>query len=99
MTPERKTRVWLACLALGLVSSILVAGIAKTGLAYWFPPFWPGLCLAIVFEAFRGQPWTPATDLVLTIAGNATFYTWIFSRIVRAEITARGHLSRYLVRG
>ena len=99
MTPERKTRVWLVSLAFGLASSILVAGIAKTGLAYWFPPFWPGLFLAVALEAFRGQRWAPGTDLVLIIAGNAAFYTWIFSRIVRAEITARGHLSRYFVRG
>jgi hypothetical protein len=99
MMPERKARIWLVSLAFGLASSILVASIAKTGLAYWLPPFWPGLFLAVTFEAFRGQRWTPGADFVLIIAGNAAFYTWIFSRIVRAEIAARGHLSRYFVRG
>jgi hypothetical protein len=33
----------------------------------------------------------------MMLAGNMLFYTWIFSRIIRAEISARGHLSRYFL--
>lgn len=93
MTPERKTRVWLASLACGLASSIVLAGVARAGL-YWFPPWWPGLILAVTFKAWTGND---GSDLLI-VAGNTAFYTWIFLRIVRAEINARGHLSRYFLR-
>jgi hypothetical protein len=98
MNPERKSRIWLMSLALGIASSILLAGIAKIGIAYWFPPLWPGLILAVTSEGLRGQRWSPGADLFLTALGNTAFYTWIFSRIVHAEINARGHLSRYFLR-
>jgi hypothetical protein len=98
MTPERKSRIWLMSVALGIASSILLAGVAKVGIACWFPPLWPGLILAVVSEGLRGQRWSPGADLFLIAAGNTAFYTWIFSRIVQAEINARGHLSRYFLR-
>jgi hypothetical protein len=34
----------------------------------------------------------------MILAVNTAIYTWIFSRIVQAEINARGHLSRYFLR-
>jgi hypothetical protein len=93
MTPERKTRIWLASLACGFASSMVLAGVARAGL-HWFPPLWPGLILAFAFKMWGG--WNGGSE-VLIAAGNTTFYTWIFYRIVRAEITARGHLSRYFL--
>jgi hypothetical protein len=36
--------------------------------------------------------------MALVTAGNALFYAWLFSRILRAEIAARGNLSRYFLR-
>jgi len=97
MLPERKARIWLASLACGFASSIVLAGVARAGLS-WFPPSWPGLFFATAFEALRGQRWNPGADLILILAGNTAFYTWMFSRIVHAEINARGHLSRYFLR-
>ena len=94
MTPERKSRVWLASLACGVASSIVLAGVARAGL-FWFPPLWPGLILAFAFKAWAAQS---AGSELLILGGNTAFYTWIFSRIVRAEINARGHLSRYFLR-
>ena len=94
MTPERKTRIWLASVAFGFASSIVLAELARAGL-YWFPPLWPGLILAFAFKAWAGRG--AGSDLLI-LAGNTAFYTWIFVRIVRAEINARGHLSRYFLR-
>ena len=94
MTPERKSRIWLASLACGFASSIVLTGVARAGL-YWFPPLWPGLILAFAFKSWAGRN---AGTALLILAGNTAFYTWIFSRIVQAEINARGHLSRYFLR-
>jgi hypothetical protein len=94
MTPERKARVWLASVACGLASSIVLAGVARAGL-YWFPPIWPGLVLAYASKAWAGQS---VGSQLLILAGNTAFYTWMFSRILQAEISARGHLSRYFLR-
>jgi hypothetical protein len=94
MTPERKARIWLASMVFGFASSIVLAGVARAGL-YWFPPLWPGLILAFAFKAWAARG--AGSDLLI-LAVNAAFYTWIFLRIVRAEINARGHLSRYFLR-
>jgi hypothetical protein len=92
MTSERKFRFWLANLAFGVASSILLQGIG-----YWFPLLWPGMFLALGVTVLLGQSLSAVAELWLVLAGNMLFYTWIFSRIVRAEITARGHLSRYFL--
>ena len=81
-------------MAFGFASSIVLAGAAEAGL-YWFPPLWPGLILVFAFRPWAAQS---AGSELLILAGNTAFYTWIFSRIVQAEITARGHLSRYFLR-
>lgn len=94
MTPERKSRVWLASVACGLASSIVLAGVARAGLS-WFPPLWPGLILTYAFKVWSGRG---AGSALMILAGNTAFYTLIFSRIVQAEINARGHLSRYFLR-
>jgi hypothetical protein len=97
---ERKTRVWLVSLAIGCGTSlILTAAMLKMSIGFWFPPFWPGLFLARAFSLVgHGQTWDGGLTLALILAGNAAFYAWLFLRILRAEIHARGHLSRYFLR-
>src|SRR5262249_30949 len=93
MTAERKIRFWLASLSLGMVSSIFLQRIG-----YWLPPIWPGMFLAMGVAALKGQPLAAVSQMWLALAGNPIFYSWIFSRIVRAEIVGLGHLSRYFLR-
>lgn len=92
MTSERKIRFWVASVAFGVASSILLQGIG-----YWFPPFWPGLLVALAVTTLIGHSLSVVSGLGMMLAGNMLFYTWIFSRIIRAEISARGHLSRYFL--
>jgi hypothetical protein len=96
---ERKFRLWLVSLAIGCGTSlILTAAMLKMSIGFWFPPFWPGLFLALAFSIVsHGQSWD-SVSLALILAGNAAFYAWLFLRILRAEIHARGHLSRYFLR-
>jgi hypothetical protein len=99
MMSESKTRVWLASLVFGCSASlILIGAMARMGIANWCPLFWPGLFLETGSALLRGRAWSERTSLVLLVSGNTIFYSWIFSKIVRAEITARGHLSRYFLR-
>ena len=93
MTAERKIRFWLASLAFGMASSIFLQRIGD-----WFPPIWPGMVLALGVAALKGHPLAAVSQMWLALAGNTVFYSWIFSRIMRAEISARGHLSRYFLR-
>jgi hypothetical protein len=97
---ERKTRVWLTSVAFGAAVSVILTGtMLKMGIAYWFPPFWPGLFLWIASAiAGHGLYLTGPGGLALVTTGNAAFYAWGFSRILRAEILARGNLSRYFLR-
>ncbi|HST09806.1 MAG TPA: hypothetical protein VLL05_05490 [Terriglobales bacterium] len=93
---ERKTRVWIASLMIGCVTSlILTAAMLKMNVAPWFAPIWPGLLLASL--SAQGQNVNSNLSLALITAGNALFYGWLFLKIIRAEITARGHLSRYFL--
>ena len=92
---ERKTRVWIASLMIGCVTSvILAAAMLKMRVGFWFLPSWPGLFLA--YLTGRNQI-VDVSGLALVVAGNALFYGWLFLKIIRAEITARGHLSRYFL--
>ena len=92
---ERKTRVRVASLMIGCGTSVIVsAAMLKTNVGCWFLPSWPGLFLA--YLAGRNQI-ADVASLALVIAGNAIFYGWLFLKIIRAEITARGHLSRYFL--
>jgi hypothetical protein len=94
---ERKTRIWVVSLMMGCLTSIvLTAVMLKMSAAFWFPLIWPGLLLA--FFTGRGQIVNSIVSLALISAGNALFYAWLFLKILRAEITARGHLSRYFLR-
>jgi hypothetical protein len=92
---ERKTRVWVTSLMMGCgISLILTAAMLKMNVGSWFPPSWPGLILA--YLTGRNHIGDIA-GLALVIMGNAGFYGWLFMKIIRAEITARGHLSRYFL--
>jgi hypothetical protein len=97
---ERKTRVWSASLAFGcLVSLFLTAILRKTHFGFWLPGSQPGWLLAWATRLVRpGSVADEPTGMALVTAGNALFYTWLFSRILRAEISARGNLSRYFLR-
>jgi hypothetical protein len=97
---ERKTRVWLASLAFGcMVSLFLTAILRKTDFGFWLPGSQPGWMLAWATRLVRpGSVSDQLAGLAVVTAGNAIFYAWLFSRILRAEITARGNLSRYFLR-
>jgi hypothetical protein len=92
---ERKTRVWVTSLMMGCGTSlILTAAMLKMNVGSWFLPSWPGLLLA--YLTGHNQV-ADIAGLALVIVGNAGFYGWLFMKIIRAEITARGHLSRYFL--
>ncbi len=97
---ERKTRVWLASLAFGcIVSLLLTAILGKTQFGFWLPGSQPGWLLPWATRLLRpGSVADQPTGMALVTAGNALFYGWLFSRILRAEITARGNLSRFFLR-
>ena len=92
---ERKTRVWITSLIIGCSTSVIITAVMlKTSVGFWFEPAWPGLLVAYVTE-HNGI--ADIASLALVTAGNALFYGWLFLKIIRAEITARGHLSRYFL--
>jgi len=100
MMAERKSRVWLTSLTFGcLVSTFLAVVMRKTQLGFWLPGAQPGWLFAFATRLVRpGSLANSVSDLALVSAGNAVFYSWIFSRILRAEIAARGNLSRHFLR-
>jgi hypothetical protein len=94
---ESKIRVWLASLTMGLATSlILTAAMRKTQFGFWLPGTQPGWMLAWATRFI--WPNSAETGVALVTGGNTAFYAWIFSRILRAEILARGSLSRYFLR-
>jgi hypothetical protein len=96
---ERKTRVWLTSLAVGgAISLVLTAAMRKTHFGFWLPGSQPGWLFAWAARLVHaGAVTNDPSSLALVAAGNAGFYAWIFSRILRAEIVARGNLSRYFL--
>jgi len=97
---ERKTRVWLTSLAVGCtISFLLTAAMWKTHYGFWLPGSQPGWLLAWATRVVRpASGWENSSGIAVVTAGNAAFYAWIFSRVLRAEILARGNLSRYFLR-
>ena len=96
---ESKFRVWLASLTMGLATSLVLTGaVLKMGIAFYFPPFWPGLFFAFVCGIIGPGHWYNHIGIALVVLGNATFYAWIFFKALRAEVAARGSLSRYFLR-
>jgi hypothetical protein len=97
---ERKTRMWLTSVAVGCaISLILTAAMRKTHFGFWLPGAQPGWIFAWATRLLRpGSAAEVPSAIALVTAGNTAFYAWIFSRILRAEIVARGNLSRYFLR-
>jgi hypothetical protein len=97
---ESKIRVWLTSLLGGAALSVIItAGALKAGVAYWFPPCWPGLLLWFVCAALgHREVWNSDYALAVMGVGNAVFYAWLSVQILRAEILARGRLSRHFLR-
>jgi hypothetical protein len=97
---ERKTRLWLASLMIGLgTAAILTVTMTKMRIVFWFPPAWPGLFLTWLCAILNnGQDWPSESGLLVFTAGNAIFYAWFSLHVLRAEVQARGHLSRYFLR-
>lgn len=97
---ERKTRVWLTSAAFGAaVSLMLTVVMNKTHFGFWLPGSQPGWLLAWATRIVRpGAVAGDSSAVTLVTAGNAAFYALAFSRILRAEILARGNLSRYFHR-
>ena len=97
---ERKSLVYCSSLVSGAATAlILTALMLKLSVGYWFIPAWPGMLLAALPVIFHnGQSLSGATSLFLVTAGNAIFYAWLSLRVLRAEVQARGHLSRYFLR-
>ncbi|MGC2196384.1 MAG: hypothetical protein WA628_17055 [Terriglobales bacterium] len=97
---ERKTRVRLTSLAVGCaIALLLTAALRKTHFGFWLPGAQPGWLVAWATRLVRpGAVTEDSAGLALVTAGNTAFYSWIFSRILRAEILARGCLSRHFLR-
>ena len=94
---ERNPRMWMASLCAGCaISFVLTAAMRKTQFGVWLPGTQPGWMVAWAARLMR--PNSAADGVALVTAGNTAFYAWIFSRILRAEILARGSLSRYFLR-
>ena len=97
---ERKSLVYCSSLVSGAATAlILTALMLKLSIGYWFIPAWPGMLLAALLAIVQvGQRSTGLASLLLITAGNAAFYFWLSLQILRAEVQARGHLSRYFLR-
>lgn len=96
---ESKIRVWLTSVFAGCALSVIITGAALVaGVAYAFPPCWPGLFMCWAYVALSHRAWNDAASLAVIGIGNAAFYAWISLQILRAEILARGRLSRHFLR-
>ena len=97
---ERKSLVYCASLLAGSTTSLLITALMlRLSFGYWFIPAWPGMLLTSVHAMFEtSQNSTSPTSLLLITIGNAIFYAWLSLRVLRAEVQARGHLSRYFLR-
>jgi hypothetical protein len=59
----------------------------------WFPPFWPGWFFGIASGlSDAGKRGNQRMDTVLAMMGNATFYSWIFFRFIKADVAWRGRI-------
>jgi hypothetical protein len=99
-TGKLRTRVRVASLAAGcILSGILTVVMLTTRVAFYFPPFWPGMFLSwAVIVVTHGEEWGSTVSIAVATIGNAVFYAWLSSRILVADIGSRGSLSRYFLR-
>ena len=97
---ELTMRVWATSLVVGCaISCVLSAAMWATRIAFYFPPFWPGLFFAwVIVIVAHGEQWSPTLFITIATIGNAGFYAWLFSRVIGAEIRSRGSLSRWFLR-
>ena len=85
-----RTRVYAISLLRGVVISFVIV---------WFGPYlplnYPGFFFAVAILALgHGDHWNSWVLPTLVISANTVFYGWIVSRILRAEVAARGALGR-----
>jgi hypothetical protein len=97
-TDESRVRQWVVGVVVGCaISGILTATVLATRLAFYFPPFWPGLFLAwIVIIVSHGESSGSHFGILLATVGNAALYAWVSLRIIKAEVSAGGRVGRYL---
>jgi uncharacterized membrane protein len=97
---ERKTRVWLTSLAVGcVISCLLTAAMEKTHYGFWLPGVQLGWLFAWATGLVRPAAGSSGPfGIALVTLGNAAFYAWFSSRVLRAEILAGGSMSRYFLR-
>jgi hypothetical protein len=67
---KSRMRLWVTSLVAGCaISAILTVVVRATGMALYFPPFWPGLFLAWIVIIFsHGESWASHFGIVLTTA-------------------------------
>jgi fatty acid desaturase len=92
-------RLWGTSVVFGCaISGNLTVVVWATRLAFYFPPFWPGLFFAwVIVILSHGKSWATHFGIALAMIGNAAFYTWISFRVVQAEVVSRGRLSRHFL--
>jgi hypothetical protein len=81
------------------LAALMTLGMLMARIAFWFPPYWPGLWFSwIVIIVCRGEMWPSLVGTTLVVLGNAAFYSWLSYRVVKADMLCRGRLSRILLR-
>jgi hypothetical protein len=98
MTNKQKVRLASISLLAGCTVSAITFVIARTEIAFWFPPFWPGLWFSwIVIAVFAGRDWLTMYALAMMAMGNVVFYAWLSYLAIRADLQAKGRLGKYLL--
>jgi hypothetical protein len=97
---KSRMRLWVTSIVAGCVISGILTAVVRvtgTGIAFYFPPFWPGLFVAWIVIIFsHGRSWAGHFGIVLTTAGNAALYSWAALKVIKAEVSAGGRVGRYL---
>ena len=93
-----RVRLWLTSVIAGCAISLALAlGGKVTRLAFWFPPFWPGLFFSwLVIVITHGESWGSRFGLTIATVGNAFFYTFLAFRVLHADAVSRGRVARIL---
>jgi hypothetical protein len=98
MTNKQKVRLASISLLAGCIVSALIFAVAQTGIAFWFPTFWPGLFFSwFIVAVFEGGDWPSKYGLVVMAISNAVFYAWLSYLAIRADLQATGRIGKYLL--
>jgi len=98
MTNKQKVRLASISLLAGCTVSAIIFAIARTGIAFWFPPFWPGLFLSyFIMAVFGGREWPSKYALVIMAISDVVFYAWLSYLAIRADLQANGRIGKYLL--